>query len=1356
MWDQSKRANQEQSDNQIEIGDDEGGSQDSTSAGRDIHQKTPVSTYDQRGQQVGNQTNIAGDFIQHRAEEAYDVRSLLNPYLGLHAFTYEERGRYAGREHTIEQALKLLTLPGEQRTLLFITGASGSGKSSFAQAGLLPALETHYTQRNQTVRWAVFRPSRQPLAGFADALLRLGLPAEGIFAAAGKYMLTAPEKTVSGNQISLLVIDQFEELFTQSVPDQRDKLFEMLESLPDFAELRTHVIATLRIDYLPELFARKTLYDIAKQGIDLRAMNIDELKLAIQRPLQQAYPKGEKRFEEALLEKLAGDAAEDAAYLPLLQVSLEDIWRRGSLQLSAYGELTDAIQQRAEEVYTYTVDAEGQRISRTEAEPEAILDVFLDLVEVSLDEDQHRDVRRQRPEVDLVRDKGDRLKLIEELVDNRLLSKSIETQSGPGEEIEVVDIIHESLIVNWKRLQDAIAVQRDILQQRTRFEYALSEWLSEECNDAYLLDGVRLAEAESLDRNGDIALQNSDAQELLKQSIDQREARQQRELEQARRRTLTLGVAFVITLIALIGTGLFFQQARIARKTAEDEVVQRTKAEAIAVAEKNNAQAAATAAVQAQNNAELARKEAETERSIAQAAATAAVQAQNQEAEQRQLAEQHRKEALARQLAVQAISSLESKQDIELSLLLAAQAGALINDTGKHIQQVDNTLRQVLAVAPKFILRHKGGVNRVVFSSDGRRLIIVTSGNTTPSGTTVHLVNTSNREVLISLQYGERPEYVIHGQWVDQTALAVEKMVFSPDGHRLIIGGDDGMANLVDTASGQVLASLQHEKRVEQVLFSPDGHRLIIASDDGMANLVDTASGQVLASLQHEKRVEQVLFSPDGHRLIIGGDDGMANLVDTASGQVLASLQHEKRVEQVLFSPDGHRLIIASDDGTANLVDTASGEVLESLQHEKGVRQVLFSPDGHRLVMVSVDGTANLVDTASGQVLALLQHEDKVNTVDFSLDGQSMATASQDHTVRLWDSESGDQLALLQHEDNVRSAVFSPDGSRLATRSADKTVRLWESESGEQLALLQHEAGVNRVVFSPDGRRLATASDDGMAYLIDTASGEVLKSLRHEERVKHVLFSPDSSRLLTFIGGDINFDPSLFQIVIPSTDSTAYLIDASSGKVLTNLEHKMRIEQIVFSSDGHYLATSTVDGSVRLVNTVRGHEPIVLQQEESVKYVLFSSDNSHPTTTRDDDSVRIAAAAGNSDFSSTNDTADGIDIAERIAREHMQGIKQVAFSSDGRRLVIATYDLTNNSSSKFKFQDSEPFRDGLPSITDPIGPKKFDLPDFDFPSITDPIGPKKFDLNKFDLSLLSGKGLSDKGQTERGGKKNPP
>src|SRR5262245_54095696 len=58
------------------------------------------------------------------------------PYLGLAAFSEDKADLYYGRQTLLEQALATL----QTRRLLAVVGPSGSGKSSFVRAGLVPAL----------------------------------------------------------------------------------------------------------------------------------------------------------------------------------------------------------------------------------------------------------------------------------------------------------------------------------------------------------------------------------------------------------------------------------------------------------------------------------------------------------------------------------------------------------------------------------------------------------------------------------------------------------------------------------------------------------------------------------------------------------------------------------------------------------------------------------------------------------------------------------------------------------------------------------------------------------------------------------------------------------------------------------------------------------------------------------------------------------------------------------------------------------------------------------------------------------------------------------------------------------------
>jgi signal transduction histidine kinase len=446
---------------------------------------------------IGRDQNITTNIVSE--ETAYNVEGLPNPYLGLQAFTYNERDRYAGREKLTEEVLQLLVSPDEQRNLLFITGASGSGKSSFAQAGLLPALISYYDQKGFKVHHAIFRPSRNPKVRLDDAIWQLG-----------------------PKELQVIIIDQFEELFTQSILNQRDALVQYLYDLPSLSHCHRIFIATLRSDYLGEIHDNmEKLWEIAKSGIALRAMKMQELKDAIQRPLQVRFPDGSKRFEAKLVEKLAIDTLESATYLPLLQVTLEALWNKGALKLSAYGTLTDAIKERADTVWTYQdFDNALPSKNRSNEDQNEIVELLLDLVNVSMDDDTKRDVRINRPLTDFTENQRT---LIYDLSRARLVSINIE------DEKEMVGLIHETLISSWDILRDNIIAKRIQLQRRVRFETQLRLWLSSNRADDYLLSKGQIAETRELENSGDIAINQRDAHDFLTRSIAKIDAYEKRE-----------------------------------------------------------------------------------------------------------------------------------------------------------------------------------------------------------------------------------------------------------------------------------------------------------------------------------------------------------------------------------------------------------------------------------------------------------------------------------------------------------------------------------------------------------------------------------------------------------------------------------------------------------------------------------------------------------------------------------------------------------------------------------------------------------------------------------------------------------
>jgi Novel STAND NTPase 1 len=421
-----------------------------------------------------------------------------------------------------------------RQRFMMVIGPSGSGKSSLVYAGLLPELErSRYFAKGY---WLIrtMRPGPKPTQVLAGVLG--GDAAGGDFepgTVAALLQAHAPAERL------LLLVDQFEEVFTQADREERGRFIAALQALR--APQDCTLLLTLRADFYPDLMTSYLWPVDASQRVEVAPLRGDALRAAIQRPTADVGV----HIEESLVNQLLNDASDEPGALPLMQETMRLLWdeiERHTLPYSAYRRLSEATGHEGTNLSGLAV-AIAMKADSTLAElsPDQqtiARRIFLRLIQFG---EGRADTRRQQPVASLkaARDRPDEFeRTLEHLTDNRLVTRSGGDQHSPP----AVDISHESLIAAWSRLQDWADERREAEQIRRRLESKAAEWVRLGKGSGGLLDEAELPEAERWLASSDAADLGFDAtlpelvaasQQAILEAEQARAAGQQRELAQA-------------------------------------------------------------------------------------------------------------------------------------------------------------------------------------------------------------------------------------------------------------------------------------------------------------------------------------------------------------------------------------------------------------------------------------------------------------------------------------------------------------------------------------------------------------------------------------------------------------------------------------------------------------------------------------------------------------------------------------------------------------------------------------------------------------------------------------------------------
>ena len=1172
-----------------------------------------------------------------------------NPYKGLRPFLEPDAPDFHGRESLVGRLAGRLRGDDPGTRLVALVGPSGSGKSSVVRAGLVPAVRAG----SPRVFVAEMTPGEDPFAELAAALVGLAsaAPPSGL---AGR--LEAQPESLAGlvagllpDEASelLLVVDQFEELFTVVADEARRTAFMAALRAAAAPGSRVRVVLTLRADVLDRPLAHAGFAEVLQAGTELVVpMGAGDLERAISGPARRAGV----AVEPALLAELVSDTIGQPGALPLLQFALAELFDRrtdGTLTLAAYRELGGVgggVARGAEAVFG-ALDAPGRELARQ---------LFLRLVDPDAG---MRGSRRRvlRSELDsLADDAAGMERVVAAFAARRLLS----FDRDPETREPTVEIAHDALLEAWDRPREWLEVAREDLRTQRRLASAARDWSDAGRDASFLLRGARLEQLERWREASDLALTPLE-RGFLAASLAERDRRRdeeaarrarERQLERRslRRLRALAGVLAGAALVAVALTLFAFGQ----RADAERE--RRT-----AVARGFASAAVANLEVDAELSVLLALEAVDHTR-----AADGSVLPEAEDA-------LHRAVGASRiVLRVPGVGgALDWSPDGRLFATEGPEESGLVDirdaTTGRSVRKFRG---------------HDADVNLVAFSGDGTML--ATSGDD-------GAVNVWNPDT------GDRLQRFA-GQG-DQ----VWGLSFSRDGTLLAAAAwAEETVRIWDVRTGRPVRAVRSVPASFTTSFSPDGRRLAIPTFGQGAIVVDVRSGDVVFELGREEVVSDVDWSPDGRWIATSTFDGTVSLWNARTGRFRTTLfGHRGEVVAADWSADSRRLATGSNDGTAKVwaVDAAGARELLSIsaQERGGGLWVAFSPDGRRLMTgdqgISAVKVWDVSRTGPAEWANVPAAETPFGDVAFTADGREVVAANRNGSLAIWDASTGARKGTLpwaDAPDAESTAIAAARGGAVAA-AAGEAIRTWDLATRRPGFGMPSPGGALDVAWSHDGRLLAMASGEGAARILDR-SGKEVATLRVAagHRVSAVVFSPDARqvatagitierpgsgtdavsiwdwrrnrvvRTLRTTAGAVAFSPDGTRVATAALFGPVRIWDARSGRTVERLVgHNGAVNDVAFAPDGSLVATASADGTVRLWDPATGRQALVLRGHGgAVSGLAFSPDGSRLASTGPEGVVRIWAL----------DLDDLVTIARRKLTRSMTGAECRQYLRDRR------------------------------------------------------------------------------------------
>ncbi|MBN4051941.1 WD40 repeat domain-containing protein [Cytophagaceae bacterium AH-315-L13] len=1278
------------------------------------------------------------------------------PYPGLRPFNEEEslyfkgRGKHIDRIRDILEEKKFLMVTGasgDGKSSLIFAGLLPIIKAGFLRAKFNRwAFALFRPERNPVANLAIELANclKYENKDTVEANLQLG------YSAIVDLYKNSPlfnEKNPRESANLFILVDQFEELFTYtenysngSVSAQVKLLSNLLLETYLIAkqeDLPIYVVCTMRSDYISHCAAVNGFPElIGESHFFVPRLKRAELINIIEEPALLTGNKISKR----LVSRLVNDVKDGTDALPVLQHALNQIWHQyelneademdlihysmvGGLSLSELpeseqleiGEWFESLPEYKKNLYLdpglhNVLNAHADEIFETAhlTHPE---------VDISKEESQHiiestfkcltkiddNKAIRNRMTLKEIAEMigGEELNTIDALLlnyrmeGNTLLYPFVKNGAKNGQlsEDSILDITHEALIRNWKKLKDWTNEEHESVKIYEDYNTQLERWLENDKKKDFLLPLGSLSYFETWYKN-----QSYEPLAWIKRyvSYDKLESQILNASNVAHSKTvssLKQGVydSFVTTHFSNIKDFIYQSRKNVDRKKKFARVVSTVISVLLVIS---------VAALFWNIHLRKISKSNEI-------AMSSILTLEEDPTKSFRLAEAAY-DQYPGSLAKEALLTSYSYPPYYQKLYSEGQelTSVKLSSDGKYIATAsyDKIIRiwSVEGEELQQISGHTDFINSIEFSPDSKFILSVSSDST------IRLWSLEGEEVL---KIKAHAAGIYNAKFISNSSI--------------ISLSYDNTASVWNTNGNKIADFKSKNNGFDFSRVSPNGQYIITVDDRSLIQLRN-AEGELIKEIATKSTVNDLRFSNDSRCFVGCSSDSLVCLWNVEGELKLKLKGHSGPVYSVDISKDGKYLLTGSADKTIIKWDTKGNLVKRLKGHTDIVYKVKFSPSGKNIISSSYDNTVRIWSDKGYTRFVLKVHNNVPAFIDFSPNEDYVITGSSgDISCYRWKIENVKQTKIRAHTGFLNDAKMSPDGSILVTASSDNYVRIFDQFGNLKFESDQHNGSVNKIHFFPtdpcflttsSGTQLilwdyngkvksifdvtkkrvlnADISKDGRLVLAAFWNGEVkiwnLKTekslvINYDANVYRAKFSKngkyvavgltDHSIRLSFINGEefkvlkghtefvynLNFSPNGKFLVSTSIDKTARIWDLKPFESIELRGHKAGVSDASFSSDSKLIITESLDKTVILWN-IQGQQLAVLRGHNgSINSEVFTPDDKNILTASDDHSIRLWDLNGNELY---------------CIKSHKDVVLNAEFSSDGKYIISASDDKT--------------------------------------------------------------------------------